>query len=111
MWKHRGWTFYSDRGLILPGTFETQASSTPGPREARTQRSIKQLTLRTTTLELDGQHSGVWGQDQEQGARGWGSWLRREVSGRTGSESAQTFNPNSVADQGGSLVKRTIPCC
>lgn len=63
MWKHRGWTFYSDRGLILPGTFETQASSTPGPREARTQGSIKQLTLRATTLELDGQYSGAWGQD------------------------------------------------
>lgn len=54
MWKHRGWTFYSDRGLILPGTFEIQASSTPGPREARTQGSIKQLTLGATTLELDG---------------------------------------------------------
>lgn len=48
VWKHRGWTFYSDRGLILPGTFETQASSTPGPREARTQGSIKQLTLRAS---------------------------------------------------------------
>lgn len=43
--------------------FETQASSTPGPREARSQGSIKQLTLGATTLELDGQHSGAWGQD------------------------------------------------
>lgn len=81
MWKHRGWTFYSDRGLILPGTFETQASSTPGPREARTQGSIKQLTLGASIL-------GPGDRTHVQGARGWGRWLRREVSGRTGSESA-----------------------